>query len=134
MTIYRAHSKDDLGTIHAWSCWADELETAEAYTDNPGFGGLLIRSTDVVGDVLDVNPESPSGLAELAEALGMDADDAQDAGDRWFSIGSRYPWEDSRELRQLLEASAYNWLRYEDDYPEGAITLMAIRAIQIQAA
>lgn len=126
--IYRAHDKDFLDEIHAWSSWSPEEETARAYTDNPGFGGPRVRFLDVeLKNVLDVNTHSERGFIELAKELGF----SRDYGERWWGNNWRYPWEHSEEIREALQESEFDWLRYEDDFPEGATTLVAIRDVEL---
>lgn len=121
-TIYRATTTDETG-IPLGSCWAEDYETAEAYTDNPGFGGPHIREIELAGEILDITGGSLlAQFRALAAALDMDEEDAED----WKNAGYLYPWEESGKVRRALNASAYDWLRYEDDYPDGAITLMRI--------
>ena len=124
-TLYRATDDADETAIASGMCFAEERETAEAYRDDPGFGGEHIRVADVELDaVLDITADGGRRLDTLAAALGYDAphDIAQD----WMLSGWRYPWEESRSVSERLRESGYQWLRYVDDYPEGAVTLMRI--------
>ena len=61
----------------------------------------------------------------LAEALGYT--DPAETADDWRMSGYRYPWEESSDVRSRLLSSAYSWVRYEDDYPAGAITIVSLR-------
>lgn len=121
MKLYRAASAGEEG-IPPRSCWTPELETAEAYRDNPGFGGGYLREIESDEDILDI---AAGGLQKLAEVLGYD-DPREQAREWWSDNGWRYPWEESREVMRRLRESGYVWLRYVDDYPEGAITMMRI--------
>lgn len=127
MTLLFRATKPDEQLLHPGSCWSEDRETAEAYTDNQGFGGSFVRSIDVdISNLLDISTGTIAGsrqsLRMLAEALGYDVAE----GDRWFDNGWRYPWEESKQVRERLRASGFTWLRYDDDFPEGAVTIMRI--------
>lgn len=122
MNLYRATTADESG-IPAWSCWTGDYEAALEYTDNPGFGGDHIREIEADGSVLDITGSGTlDQFRALALAIGMTEDDAQD----WMYSGYLYPWEESGAVRDALAATEYEWLRYEDDYPEDCITVMRI--------
>lgn len=121
--IYRATTETETG-IPAGSCWSEDRDVAAAYTDNQGFGGSHIREIEAdLDNVLDIAAGCPLAQFEaLAKALGYAEDVAQD----WHDAGYLYPWEEVGIISRDLRASGYDWLRYEDDYPEGAITLMRL--------
>ena len=121
-TLYRATTNIETG-IPSGTCWTEAREAAEAYTDNPGFGGNHIREIQAEGSVLDITGGGTRDqFCVLADAIGMTTDDAQD----WMDSGYLYPWEESGSVRNALIESAYIWLRYEDDYPDDCITWMKI--------
>lgn len=121
MKLYRATSKKDEYGIPRNSCWTPDIETARAYQDNPGYGGQYLREIDADGEILDIT----AGLHVLAEALGYN--DPRETATVWLSDnGWRYPWEESGDVARRLRRSGYHWLRYEDDFPDGAITMMRI--------
>lgn len=127
MTLHRAGDTTESG-IKPWSSWTSEMETAEAYTDNPGFGGKTIRTVQVPeGKVLDISLRNRSGLRKLAEKLGFQPE----VGEQWMDNGWQYPWEESSKVKEALEASEYDWIRYEDDFPEGATTMVPIKDVRL---
>ena len=130
-TIYRAHEAQESNNIRAFTSWSPDRSTAEAYTNNPGFGGAFVRTAAVdLSNVLDVDPHSIAGYRRLAEVLEYEnpAETAED----WWSIGRRYVWEERGEIKQRLARSGYDWIRYEDDFPDGAITLVPLHDIEIK--
>lgn len=122
-TLYRATEKGDYA-MHPWSCWTEDRQVAEAYTEEGvGHGGSTVISIDAdLDNLLDIS--GGRGFVELAEALGFD--DPEQVARRWFDNGWLYPWEESAAVRKRLAESGYDWLRYDDDYPEGAVTVMRI--------
>lgn len=125
-TIYRAGSNTESG-LKPWASFTPEQETAKAYLDNPGFGGKTLRTIQAPNDrVLKVELRSRPALRKFAENIGLSREDADD----WFDSGYQYPWEESKAVRQALTDSQYNWLQYEDDFPEGATTVVPIRQLE----
>lgn len=121
MKLYRATAdQTDAETIPAGTCWTPEEETAEAYTDNPGFGGEHIVSIEVDMDgarVLDVRGRNARDLSALASALGMEASDWRDDGlDSVFAV-----LENRRKVAAAV-AELADWIIYSDDFPENATT------------
>jgi len=45
-----------------------------------------------------------------------------DVADRWHSAGWLYPWEESADVARRLAESPYQWIVYQDDYPDGCVT------------
>lgn len=130
--IYRAHNGDDRGltSIHPWTAWSPEKETAEAYQDNPGFGGPNLRAAKVdAGDRLKVSLNK-HGFRKLAEELGYD--NPEEAGNKWWDANVRYPWEEFGEVAKRIEKSDYKWIEYEDDFPDGATTWVAVKPIKLE--
>lgn len=134
-TIYRAHRGKESGPPKAWQSWAETEETAERYTEEGvGHGGQNLRTypinlTDY--DVLDVDVDSKQGFERLASDLGYE--NAQEEAGRWWGNGWRYPWEESAKVKARMEESGYDFIRYEDDYPDGAITVVPLRDIEASA-
>lgn len=127
MTIYRATADENETALAFGMCFCESREDAEEYTENQGFGGEHIREHEIAGaeTILDIADSSTvKQFRALAEALGYE--DAQEAAESWHANGWLYPWEESRKVSEQLKASGYDWLRYEDDYPEDCITLMRI--------
>lgn len=74
--LYRAHPDD--GYFGEDSHWAESIEVAEAYTDNPGFGGKNLSYSDVEDRyVLDLLGGNMRSIAEevAPEVRDMDWDD-----------------------------------------------------------
>lgn len=107
--LYRA-AKDDIVTDCA--SFAETLETARLYADNPGFGGCnLYRcalDTDAVR-VLDLTDEDDP-TAAAAEAIGHDHPGSIGADEYVPSI--------SYQLRD----AGYHWVRVCESYPADSIT------------
>lgn len=141
-TLYRATSDGYRGV---WSCWSCQMETAEAYRDNPGFGGSDIITADVDEDgyILDLRGESDPMLAlaeavfeslgrrEAIERFGLDSgfDDIPaepcDLARRWADRGLSLVyecWENDTVLRDVLP-ECWDWVVHDQEsYPERATT------------
>lgn len=127
ITLYRATSgtkpKNGRG-----SYWAEVFACAEAYLDNPGFGGDTIFSVTVEPEyVLDLTRGNPFRL--LAQALDQDTENEGvvwwHAHPDWTDAG-RYVhnvWEERKRAFDAI-ADLYDWVRFVDDYPAGCITWM----------
>lgn len=109
----------DSGYCGTWSCWAEDREDAEAYQDNPGFGGETLYQVDVEVDwptVLDL-----AGLKDL-DALRLVAEIA-DLDEEWVEDAFRstaYAYEaieGRNKLRKAFVEAGYLWIRYMDSYP-----------------
>lgn len=124
MTIYRAGDADEKG-IKPWASFTPEKETAEAYLDNPGFGGSSLRAETVAGvnDIYEMGRPSVKEFRKLAERIGLDSDVGQD----WFDNGWQYPWEESSKVKRLIEDSGIDAIQYTDDFPAGATTIVFTR-------
>ncbi|GIV50238.1 MAG: hypothetical protein KatS3mg038_2201 [Candidatus Kapaibacterium sp.] len=128
------------------ACFAQDRRDAEAYLDNPGFGGPRLFCVEVQPThVLDCTGRD--GLRRLAAAYVRAADDdtlddlrslcwdrAQACGrnpdeidlidelaDRWAGEMVFHVLEDEHGVLDAL-CRHYDWIVYEDDYPEGCIT------------
>jgi hypothetical protein len=122
-TIYRAGDKTETG-VKAFSSWSENKSTAEAYLDNPGFGGAVLRSEKVpLNSVLDADTTNRKGMERLASQLGFDAG----TGDEWFDNGWKYPWEESKSVKEALKKSGFDAIRYPDDFPEGATSIVPLK-------
>lgn len=119
--LYRAGNKNEKG-IKAWVAFSPEIETAEAYLDNPGFGGDTLR-------MVKISPlkqtiyfySTASDFIKLARLVGLDGE----RGERWYDRGSRYPWEENFDnLRELLNEKGIEAIIYRDDFPEGATSIV----------
>lgn len=129
MRLYRA-TKADETDVHPWSSWTPELETAEAYKNNQGYGGPHVREESLPlndDDILHVDTSSRRGLADFAEKIGLDREKANE----WWDDGKRYPWEGNRAVKQALERSEFKALQYEDDFPSGATTVVPFKPLTL---
>ena len=123
MTIYRAGDANEVG-VKKFSGWSEDEAVAKAYQDNPGFGGEKLRKEIVPqGRVLDADIRTRTGLANLAEKLGF----SREEGDSWMDNGWQYPWEESSKVKKALETSGFDFIRYTDDFPQGAKTIVPLK-------
>lgn len=107
ITLYRAADTDTWGDCAAF---AETREAAEAYLDNPGYGGARLWSCEVQPrNVLDLTGEDDA-TAAIAERIG-----AAHPG----AIGAdEYAPRVSYELRD----AGVEWVRVRESYPEDSIT------------
>lgn len=125
--LYRAHgAREKTDRMHAMSSWSPQKWVAEAYTDNPGFGGPQIRAVRAdTANTLELDDiHSTDGKQKLAAALGYE--NPEEVAMDWHDSGYRYPWEEDGSVRQKLRASGYDFISYEDDYPDGATTYVPL--------
>lgn len=123
------HSSDNLTKLYRASDYAEvrvghsltgERETAEAYLDNPGFGGKSLHRTDVkLHHVLDLS-ESDDPWGDLSEASGLDIDPAE----HQHHFPRVLPTRD--DICEALAENGYHWVKFQDDFPEGAVTLIPV--------
>lgn len=116
--IYRAGDDADVrqGTCFATASWA-----AKAYLDNGGFGGpILYRCTPPEGKILVIHGGSVQDVYDALEELGI-ADIANWSGAEFLAQVL-----DQNPVLEALESLGYDWVQYEDDYPEGCITLRVV--------
>ena len=126
MQIYRAGNADEKG-VKAWSSWSTDEDTARAYQDNPGFGGEVLREETVPkGKILDIQLRNRRGLADFAQAIGLD----RSKGDEWMDNAWQYPWEESKSVKEAVQNSGYDFIRYTDDFPEGATTIVPLKSFE----
>lgn len=123
--FYRAGSSVESG-VKPWSSWSREFETAERYTEEGvGHGGPRLRAVHArIENTLDLT-EGISGM-RIAKAIGLSGDDAAVFAENADSIGSRYPWEESKRIRAAITDAGFDSVRYLDDYPDGAETTVLV--------
>lgn len=122
-TMYRA-AKDAL--VGVGYSFAGRRSDAEAYLDNPGFGGeTLYRCRIEMGDMIDLT-ESPWDT--LSEAIGEEINPAH----HQYHFPSTVTACDT--ICAKLAAAGYHWARIIDDYPEGCITYVPLTAEAADAA
>jgi len=134
VTLYRA--TDRIDSYGSGACFAADEDVAEEYLDNPGFGGSTLLSIEVPVDpdrVLSLvdgrrngvpyGHQARSAWSNLAEALGLDADD-EDVVHALREEGAHYIHGiiDSPRRRDELHEAGYDWVVYEDSFPESAVT------------
>ena len=107
MRLYRAADSDYVPTD---SCsFAESIEAAEHYLNNPGYGGSTLWVTEVdADDVLDLTGDD-------AEELLNDVVDVERYGA--IGIDELIP----RIAEQLCKAGI-QWVRVNESYPEDTIT------------
>ena len=114
---FRAGDSDEVG-IKPWASFTPDESTARAYTDNPGFGGNTIRKVFVNPvKVLDADVRSSAGMQKLADQIGWGDQD-------WINDGWQYPWEESKKVRDAIQAAGFDAIKYKDDFPAGATTIV----------
>jgi hypothetical protein len=101
-----------------------------AYQDNPGFGGAILRA--VIADTSDVIDLTDA--ADIHNALAEVLPDYDAEAERGRNV--RYPWIPELGGGEVFEALAERatWLRFTDDYPEGAVTMLALRDVNVDEA
>lgn len=134
VTLYRATDRVD--SYGSGACFAADEEDAESYLDNPGFGGAELLEVEVRVDldrVLSLVDGRRDGIPygrqdryawqDLAEALDLDKHDQEVIRDL-KEEGESYLHGivDSRKRRAQLHAAGYDWVVYQDSYPDDAVT------------
>lgn len=126
MKLYRAtHNQSDAKDVPIGTSWSPDLSTAEAYTDNPGFGGPHIVSIVARGDVCDYT-DANGGLRQLIRDMISDEDIAHDLLSEWSGYEVFQCLESCSLLRRVVEERC-DWLAYSDDFPPGATTYRRMR-------
>lgn len=123
--LYRAAGRN---TVSSGCCLAADESDASAYLDNPGYGGATLYTltaevdTDAVLSLVDGRRAGvPHGRKAsdawhtLADALGVEAS-ALRRGERIERI------IDDPARRAALRAAGYEWVVYEDTYPDQCVT------------
>lgn len=129
MMTKRLHRAANSDLILVGFSLAENLDDAEAYLDNPGFGGSKLWVTDVSiddGKVLDLAEEDDCWTA-LSAVLGYDVEPSR----HQFTVGRIFSDDDICE--QLAELG-YDWVRFTDDFPEDCITYIPVSAEAADAA
>ena len=126
-TLYRAASADSphLGEL---SCWSPDRATAEAYLANEAMGGPALYGVELeIPRLLDLRSAGSEralrlAVAEALDLRGDDRDALMDAQGR-----TRYPWEWEGYPYCAALAERYDAIRYSDDYPEDADSVVLLR-------
>lgn len=126
ITLYRA---TDRSYAEQGDCLTPDRAAATAYTANPGFGGRQLYHARVTVDsdrVLDLRADTErEQMSALADAIGRDVADLAGYGAHVHDA-----WERSASVMETL-AARWTWVRYADDYPEGAETWLYLGADDI---
>jgi hypothetical protein len=132
-TLYRASNHTD---TPVFTCFAKEQEDAEAYLDNPGFGGdTLYRVSIKLGKVLDLT--GTDGLLpqcrELLEEAGFDRDEVEDiCNGAGFECVGDLPAHVSRRVLEAVKAlgETYGAVKFTDSFPANCTTYMLLRPVE----
>jgi hypothetical protein len=144
MELYRADT--DPPYTGAGSYWTDSIEDAEAYREagpegerDPEEYKIWMVEADVYGRDLDLR-DNDWELRELVKKVSWAHQKERYLEEAYYApmfieerTGRRWPysaWEEWRyrnELLTMIKEEGYEWIIYEDDYPEGAITYMPLK-------
>jgi len=142
------------------SCWTDTLDCARAYTDNPGFGGEIMLMTEVdlgfcrridrVLDLRDMGNWHRDIVDIMAELVGIDdipclhyPESHYDQEEECYvysdtpeifddgEMAYLHKYIDLPEVRAIL-AKQYDWVVYEDSYPEDCTTYVRLTDTPIE--
>jgi hypothetical protein len=114
MILWRAANDDHISD----SCsFAEERESAEAYLDNPGFGGDTLYSADVeIDDYLDLTGDD--AMERLLKAIGSDRDFGA------IGIDELVP----RVAGKLADAGV-QWVKVVESFPADTITWIYVGGV-----
>ena len=118
IVLYRASKYATLPADCA--SFAEDIETARAYLDNPGFGGALLLRTKVERDddrILNLADENypEERLADLCD-VPLDT----------LMGGVETAIPASIELQECLREHGYDWVLVPESYPEDTVTWLWI--------
>ena len=123
--LYRAA---DYAEVRVGYSLTPQKKTAQAYLENPGFGGQSLHVTSVELDgVLDLY-DSEDEWADLSAAAGITID--PEAYQHHFA--RVLPTSDT--VCESLAACGYHWVRIRDDFPAGAVTMIPVSESAADAA
>ena len=156
MKLWRAQENETLEDgIFQGMCFTEKKEDAEAYQDNPGFGGKNLLSVEIedsrilnLGDIEElVDNLNESFIDEFFENNGrvpeyidenwfwenVDLDEKKRQYVESLQDESWYLWDAWERNPEIIEdlGKNYDWVVYEDNFPDGCITYMAARDIKI---
>lgn len=117
-----------LAPLAPGACFSTDEETAEAYTDNPGYGGSEIIQVDVEvdpdtvlslldGRSLSSGRQARDAWSRLAEAVDQDEDELRADSEQVIHAAI-----DRASIRKRLANAGFEWVVYEDTFPPEAIT------------
>lgn len=115
-TLWRAANDDYIPDAAAF---ATDREDAEAYFDDPGYGGSILWKAHVVfneDEVLNLYDESDP-VTELSDKYGLPHPGA---------IGVEEWIPSDPELQTAIHEDGFDWVVVRDSFPEGAETWLWI--------
>ena len=121
--LYRAADPGE-DAFQGISSWSPDRTVAEAYLDNPGFGGpQLYRSAQPVDSAAAFDCRGRENQLHLAQLVRPDAD-PDEVVDEW---GRQTGWLETglselTAVRAALERHGFHWAIVQDSFPAGAET------------
>jgi ClpP class serine protease len=117
VTLYRA-APEGGDSFHGTSSWSPDLSTAEAYLDNPGFGGAQLYTTQVdASAAYDARDwEDVARLVADADPAVGDSDSGDDGAEAFLGA-----------LLEALEARGFEW---SEDLVNGGSTEHAVIGVE----
>ena len=124
MTVYRAC---DEGYAGPEACYAESREAAEAYLDNPGFGGRHLWEVHLAEGTKILDLTDRDWKSDLSEQLGMRDEWGYPDRDPWFGFAhAGEARENILDLDDELVELGFTHIRYVDDYPADCVTICRI--------
>jgi len=111
IVLYRAGDSDILTGATSFS---PDLETAEAYLSNPGFGGKTIYKTKVT--------IAPEKLVDVSSAEDQAHAIRKAAGIKGMKSSSVEQLLANEDVIEKLQDAGFEWVKLKDSFPEGADT------------
>ncbi len=121
--LYRAAGPNE-DVFYGVASFSPDRETAEAYLDNPGFGGpVLYRTRKSVDPETAYDARGRSAQLGLARLLFPD-DSPWDVVDVWEgrTSATEHLLAEIPAIRDGLPLAGFDWLIVTDDFPDGAET------------
>lgn len=131
VTLYKATDRTD--SFGSGAAFAADEEDAEAYLDNPGYGG-----SDLIEVEIEINSDE---VLSLVDGRRGGAPYGRKARDAWERLGDALNLDeeelvelkednqklieqaiDRKMIRSQLADAGYLWVVYEDTFPNGAVT------------
>ena len=126
LTLWRAGKDAD---VTRGTCFATERSAAEAYLDNGGFGGpILYCATVTPSRVLTIEGGQVRDALRALDAIGVDTTGAELRAETLAQV------LDQDDVLEALAALGYDWVVYEDDYPEDCTTWRVVSDAAMWAA
>ena len=110
MKLYRAAKDDYVDTGYSF---AETLDAAREYLNNPGFGGARLFVSDVKVKKSQVLDLTGMDTTEVAETLGV-SDPGAIGVDEWLP---RDP-----EILDVIRGRGFRWAKVDESFPSGTTT------------